>query len=175
MAKLIHKRAVMIISERDFRDEELFEPKAVLEKAGVRVDVASTNSRQAKGKLGATVIPDKLVSDINVADYDVVVFIGGPGCRQYWDDSVAHSLVREGESSGKIVAAICSAPVTLAKAGVLRDKKATCFAGDAQALKDNGAVYTGKAIEVDGNFITADGPMSATQFGKKILERLKTM
>ena len=172
MGKLTGKRAVMIIAQEGFRDEELSEPKAVLQKAGVRVDVASTTTKQAKGKLGAIVIPDKLVSDINTADYDAIVFIGGPGCRQYWYDKTAHKIAKEAVASGKITAAICSAGVTLANAGVLMGKKATVFPGDRQALIDMGADYTGKAVEVDGNIVTADGPESATAFGEKIVEKL---
>jgi len=166
------KRVVMVIAERDFRDEELLQPKAVLEKAGVKVDIASSNTRSAKGVLGASVIPDKLVSDINVSDYDAVIFIGGPGCRQYWNDAVALAILKEAAASGKIVGGICSAAATLALAGILEGKNATVFSGEARVLRDNGANYTAKPVEVDGNIITADGPASATAFGKKILEKL---
>jgi protease I len=166
------KKAVLIIAERDFRDEELFQPKAVLERSGVKVDIASTTTGKARGKLGATVVPDKLVSDINIADYDVIAFIGGPGSAQYWDDPAAHKLVQEAVASGKIVAAICAAPVTLANAGVLADKNATCFPSESQALRDNGANYTARPVEVDGNIITADGPSSARAFGEALVKRL---
>lgn len=172
MGKLLDKRVVMIIAERDFRDEELFQPKAVLEKAGVKVDIASTKIEEAKGKMGARVKPDKLVSDIDIADYDAVVFIGGPGSVQYWDDPLAHALARQAVEKGKVLAAICAAPVTLAKAGVLDAKKATCFPGEAQELRDNGVHYTAKTVEIDGNIVTADGPLSATEFGEALVKKL---
>lgn len=172
MAKLTGKRAVMIIAERNFRDEELLEPKAELEKEGVKVDIASTAAKQARGMLGATVAPDKLVSDINVADYDAIIFVGGSGAGQYWNDPAAHSLAKEAAGSGKILGAICIAPVTLANAGVLMGKKATCWPSERQALKDMAANYTGKRVEVDGNIITADGPGSAAEFGKALVKKL---
>jgi len=171
-ANMAGKKAVMIIAAEGFRDEELLEPKAVMEKAGVRVDIASTITTKAKGMLGAVVTPDKLVSDINTADYDAIIFVGGPGCRQYWYDSAAHSIIKESVASGKITAGICSAGVTLANAGVLMGKKATVFPSDRQALIDMGANYTGKSVEVDGNIVTADGPSSAKAFGEKIVEKL---
>ena len=171
-AGMTGKRVVMVIAEKNFRDEEFFQPKAVLEKAGVRVDAASSNIKSARGALGATVVPDMLVSDINVADYDAVVFIGGAGCRQYWDDQKALAILREAAASGKIVGGICSAGATLALAGILDGKKATCFSGEAQMLKDNGAIYTAKGVEVDGNIVTADGPASATAFGEALVRKL---
>lgn len=173
MAKLSEKRVVMVIAEANFRDEELFHPKAVLEKEGVKVDVASTTLKTARGSRGGVVTPDKLVSDINVADYDAIIFIGGSGCRQYWDDQQALGLIKESVASGKITAGICSAGATLALAGVLEGKKATAFSGEADILRQNGADYTAKPVEVDGNIITADGPASANDFGKAIVKKLK--
>ena len=172
MAKLINKRVVMVIAEKDFRDEELFEPKAVLEKAGVKVDVACTNKRQAKGTMGATITPDMLVSGINTADYDAVIFVGGNGSHQYWNDPTAHSIAKEAAASGKVVAAICIAPVILANAGLLDGKKATVWPAEAETLRDKGIDYTGKAVEVDCNVITANGPASAKAFGEALVKKL---
>jgi len=173
MEKLSQKRVVMVIAEKDFRDEELFHPKAVLEKEGIKVDVASTTLKAARGSKGGMITPDKLVSDINLADYDALIFIGGSGCRQYWDDQRALGLIKESAARDKITAGICSAGATLALAGVLEGKKATAFSGEADVLRQNGADYTGKPVEVDGNIITADGPASATDFGKAIVKKLK--
>lgn len=172
MAKLTDKRVVMVIAEKNFRDEEFFKPKEALENAGVKVDVASSNTKLAKGTLGKTYVPDKLVLDINVSDYDAVIFIGGAGCRQYWKDAKALSVIKEAVVQGKVVGGICSAGATLALAGVLENKKATCFPGEAQILKDNGANYTAKSVEVDGNIITADGPGSAVAFGEALVKKL---
>lgn len=172
MGKLTNKKVVMVIAEKNFRDEEFFQPRGVLKKAGVKVDVACSNTKSAKGTLGATVIPDKLVSEIDPTAYDAVIFIGGAGCRQYWEDEGALFIIREAAVSGKIVAGICSAAATLALAGVLEGKKATVFSGEADVLKDKGAIYTAKPVEIDGNIITADGPASAVAFGEAIVKKL---
>lgn len=170
MAKL--KRAVLIIPEVNYSEEELAKTKSGLQAGGVKVDVACTNIRQAKGNRGGSTIPDKSVADINVADYDAVVFIGGNGSQQYWDDPTAHSIAKEAAASDKVLAAICIAPVTLANAGLLDGKKATVWFSEGQTLTAAGADYTGKPVEVDGSIITANGPTSATEFAKKILEKL---
>lgn len=166
------KKVAMIIAQDGFRDEELLEPKEALENAGVEVKVASTTLNYAKGMLGAKVKPDILISDINVKDFDAIVFVGGAGSSQYWDDPLAHKLAKDAVTQGKILAAICIAPVTLAKAGVLNGKRATVWSSEAGQLKAGGADYTGRPVEKDGNIITATGPAQAREFGKEILKAL---
>ncbi len=166
------KSVVMVIAHKGFRDEELLEPKEVLEKNNIRVKVASTELSQAQGKLGALIKPDILFKDINLADFDALVFIGGPGSVEYWDDPLAHKLLKDAVLSGKVVAGICAASVTLAKAGILKGKRATVFSGDSKELINNGVNYTAAPLEIDGNIITADGPRAARAFGEEIVKAL---
>lgn len=163
----------MVIAHQGFRDEELLEPKEVLEKNNITVKIASTDLTPAKGKLGARVKPDMLVKDIKADDFDVVVFIGGPGSVIYWDDPSAHKLLKEAVLSGKIAAGICGAAVTLARAGILKGKRATVFPGDSKALIEQGADYTANPVEKDGKIITASGPDAAYAFGEEISRALK--
>ena len=94
---LENKKIVMIIAFRDFRDEEYFVPKEILEKAGAEIKTASNRIGTAIGTDGGNVKVDLLVSEINPAEladlqskssrdsiqsissFDAVVFIGGPG------------------------------------------------------------------------------------------------
>jgi protease I len=167
------KKAVMIIAEDNFRDEELFEPREILENNGIEVKVASTSLGQASGMLGATVKPDILVRDIKVSDFDAIVFVGGSGSSQYWDDPLAHKLAKEAVDNNKIVAAICIAPVTLANAGILKGKRATVWSSQAGQLRAKGANYTGKSVEKEGKIITATGPSAAREFGEALVNALK--
>jgi protease I len=112
------------------------------------------------------------LKDVKADEYDVVVFVGGSGAKEYWNDLTAHSLAKSAAEKGKLVCAICIAPVTLANAGLLEGKKATVWKGNATALKQKGATYTGADVETDGKFITADGPESAAKFGRAIVRAL---
>ena len=167
------KKAVMIIAPEGFRDEELLIPKQVLGDNGIEVKIASTSLTQAKGKLGARVVPDMLVSDININDFDVIISVGGKGSLQYWNDALAHKIFKDAFSSGKLVAGICSGAVTLAKAGILKGKRATVFPGDAQELISAGVNYTANPVEKDGKIITASGPSAAADFAEEIVKELK--
>ncbi len=166
------KKVVMIIAPKNFRDEELLKTKDILTKAGATVKVASTSLDTAIGMLGARVGVDLLLDSLKVADYDGVVFVGGTGASQYWEDVKAHSIAQEAYRSGKVLGAICIAPVTLANAGLLQGKKATVWRSEQGKIEAKGAVYTGSPVQVDGRIITANGPTAAEEFGKAILKKL---
>ena len=166
------KKVVMIVAQRNFRDEELEEPKAILEKNGIKVTIASSSKDIAIGMLGATIKPNMLISEIKVEEYDAIIFVGGQGASYYWNDPTAHKIVKQAIEKGKIVAAICIAPVTLANARILKDKKATVWPSEADKLTEKGAIYTGIKVEVDDNIITAVGPEQAEEFGEAIVKAL---
>jgi len=166
------KKAVFIIAKNNFRDEELLKPREILEKNGIAVTIASSSLKEAKGMLGAVVKPEILFTDINVAVYDAVIFVGGSGASEYWENATAHKIAEETYNANKILGAICIAPVTLAKAGLLTGKNATTFSSTIEAIKSAGTNYTGAAVEKDGNIITASGPEAAKEFGETIVTAL---
>ncbi len=162
----------MIIAPVNFRDEELLEPKDVLENNNIEVTVASKDADSATGMLGAMVTVDMDYKDIKVEDYDGIVFVGGSGASIYFDDEIAQGLAKSFFEQGKVVSAICIAPSTLAHAGLLKDKKATCFGSQEEDLVEHGAEYTGEPVTTDGKIVTANGPQAATEFGQAITKSL---
>ena len=172
MADLKGKKIAMIIAHEGFRDEELSVPAGIFKKAGADVKIASSSVSAAKGKLGMTITPDLLYSDINAKDYDAVIFVGGPGSSQYWNDPKAHKIVKDAANFNKVLAAICAAPPTLGNAGVLKGKKATCFPDEGKLLTAAGAEYTARGVEVDGNIVTGNGPQSAKAFAEEVVKLL---
>lgn len=172
MVDLTGKSILMIIAPNNFRDEELLKPKEIFENSNARVTIASKGVTIARGMLGATVDVDKDISEINVADYDAIIFVGGTGASQYFDDSTVQSIAKESYNQGKIVGAICIAPSILANAGILKGKKATAFSSEADNLRNKGAEYTGESVTQDGSIITGRGPEAAVEFGRTIVENL---
>ena len=162
----------MIIAPRNFRDEELFHTKEELESSGISVTIASTTTDTATGMLGGTAKPDMTINDVNVDDYDAIVFVGGTGSSIYFNNPKAHEIARSAIEKGKLVGAICIAPSTLANAGLLRGKKATSYPSEEGNLRLKGANYTGNPVEKDGNIITATGPSAAREFGRMIAKSL---
>jgi protease I len=170
---LKNKKAVFIIASDKFRDEEYQKPKAILEREGIQVTTASSTLNEVTGMLGAKAKPTINFKDIKVADYDLIVFIGGQGASEYWDNPTAHEIARKTVENEKVLGAICIAPVTLANARVLEGKKATSWPDVADKLKIKGVKYSTKKVEVDGNIITGNGPEAADEFGKALVKALQ--
>ena len=172
-------KVLFIIAQKNFRDEELFETKDELEEAGISVDVASITTETAFGMLGKTFIPDLAVKDAKVDDYDAIVVIGGAGSPMLANHKEVIDLLQSAQQKGKLIAAICFGPIVLAKAGILRGKRATVWSSPAfqqsiKALEAGGCKYESKEkIVHDKNLITAFGPDQAKGFGQAIIAKLK--
>ena len=161
-------KAVFIIAQNNFRDEELLEPKRILADRGIVTKIAAKTKNKATGKLGTEIEPDLAVPEIKVKDFDAIIFVGGPGAVQYFNDQDVFKLVKEFKEAGKILAAICIAPSILANAGMLISKTVTAFPSEEENLKNKGAEYTGMPVEVDGNIVTAKDPGAAKEFGERL-------
>ncbi len=167
------KRAVMIIAFKDFRDEEYFIPRQVLEMNDIRVTTCSVEKGKAVGTYGGEVEVDIKLEELAINDYDIIIFVGGAGAASYLDDKRCWAIARAALTNNKILAAICIAPAILAKAGVLKGKQATIWSSpmDKSAikiLKGEGAIYQDQDVVQDNNIITANGPQSARKFGEAI-------
>ena len=165
-------RALMVIAPTVFRDEEYAVPKGVLEAHGVAVTTGSVEPGECIGKLGMHATATTSVRDAIEQSWDAVVFVGGAGAQVFFDDPDAHALARAQHESGRVLAAICIAPSTLARAGLLTGVRATAFPSQEQDLIAHGAEWTGDPVTVDGQIVTGNGPEAAEQFGQAIVRLL---
>lgn len=175
---MAQKKILMIIAPRNFRDEEYFIPKEAFAKQGFSVITASSSLGIAYGKLGGQAGVDLLLEQIEVRDYSALVFVGGPGARNYFDHPEIKRVLKDASEQGAVLAAICIAPVILAKNGFLKGKKATVWStsNDQEApllLSRGGAQYLKQDVVVDGKIITACGPKAASEFAQAIILKIK--
>lgn len=170
--QLAGKKAVFVIAPEDFRDEEIKEPRTLLEGKGCTVTVACTSVDEVRGMRGAKVTPDVLLKDVKAADYDAVVFVGGMGARVYFDDKTAHALAKAAVDGEKVVGALCFASTILARAGALKGKVATSVRSQRQELTRGGAKWSSESVVRHGNVITANGPMASERFGQFLAQSL---
>lgn len=160
--------ALVIIAKEGFQDHEFEGTEEGLIDAGFQVIVASTEVGDCRGKFGSVIPAVMALKDIDVKDFDRVVFIGGPGAKTLQNNEDAKRIARETVKAKKILGAICIAPTILARAGVLKGKKATVFNEDGAQdalLKEEGATYTGDDVTTDGKIVTGNGPEAAEKFG----------
>jgi len=176
MANLDGKQVVIIVGQKNYNDEEFKYLFETLENAGADVCVASNTLEKALGRMDGYIAPDCKIEDVNSDEFDAVILVGGYGARVFlWDDEKTHELLRRQASSGKLVAAISTAPVALANAGILENKKATVYPDYVSALvmEDHGVEHVYDNVSVDGNIITASDTRFVEKFAEAIIEKLK--
>lgn len=167
-------KIAIVISFKDFRDQEYFIPKTELEKAGAEISTISSQKGLAVGADGGEANVDLQAGEIEVKNFDAVLFIGGPGMAEQLDNVEFQKLAQDTTVKDKVLGAICIAPALLAKAGVLEGKKATVWSSPmdkstVKILEQGGATYEDKPVVVDGEIITANGPDSAKEFAETII------
>lgn len=167
------KRAVLIIPSADFRDEEFFETRRILNEAGIATVVAGPRIGPMRAMSGGIVATELTLDKVVVEDFDAVVFVGGPGAGEYFANQTAIGIARDAAAKGKVLAAISIAPTILANAGVLRNLRATAFITQRDTIQKAGAQYTGAPVERDGLIITASGPLAVIPFAQTIAATLQ--
>ncbi len=168
-------KVLIVLAPEKFRDEEFAIPAAALQKAGIGYDIASTRRGPCAGMLGANVSAAMTFEEVDPASYDGILIVGGGGSQMHlWDDELLREMVKYFHTSAKVVAAICLAPVVLARAGILKGKKATYFNSPLsfREMKAGGAILTDKAVVKDGRIITANGPAAAGEFAEVFISTL---
>jgi protease I len=172
---LVMAKILMVVAQRDFRDEEFLVPKEMLLSAGHTIKVASVTRMGAKGVKGTTLTPDMAIHEASADFFDCILVVGGPGSYSLADNKDLLLLLSRADKAGKYVCGICVGPLALAKAGVLAGKEATIFPDMAiiKTLRDSGATYNLKHVVSYGNVVTADGPAAAAEFAKAVAAALK--
>lgn len=162
---------LLVVPPVKIADPEYLETRKALEASGFKVEVASTSTDTATGYGDLKVKPDLAINAAKAARYSAVVVIGGEGAIIHlWDDIGLRGLLKNATERKKLIGAICSAPVTLARAGLLKGRSATSYpdAAIVGALKEGGADYRTDAVVVDGRIVTGNGPDASAAFGQKI-------
>jgi len=170
-SNLSGKKILMVIAP-NFRDPEYNVPKKIFIDAKIVVKTASLQAGQIKGDEGSVVKAELSVNDVEVNKFDAVIFVGGPGMAQILENQDLINLAQQFYQAKKLTCAICVAPIVLANAGILKNKKATVWQGAVSDLENKGANYTGASVEQDNLIITANGPKAAQDFALAIMSVL---
>jgi len=164
---------LIFLPASNFSEEEYLIIKKVFLKAGKRIFITSDSHTVCSGDDGLKVKADTDFYNVNEKNFTAVVLVGGKGSKDYWDNEALHKIARNFKSAGKIIAAICSAPIILARAGLLTNIPATCWSEDKNELIKLGINYNDRSVISEKGIITSDGPRSAEQFAETILNLIK--
>ncbi len=164
---------LIFLPKKDFNEEEFIIVKRRLLKSGKQVFITSDDHFACTGSKGMKVKSDTSFYNINVNNFSALILIGGAGSRAYWKNDALHKIIKKFSDAKKVIAAICSSPITLAKAGILQNKKASCNSEDKMELINSGINYQDRNVVVDENIITANDAHSALQFAESVLHLTK--
>lgn len=159
---------VLLIVSNNFDPIEFNGTQSPLIRAGYDVVVAAyTLNPLPDNEGGPTLEADMLLTDVQVEDYDAIIFIGNESLI-YLNDPEAHRIAQEVVEQGRVLAALCHGPLVLAEAGVLDGRQATAWFGfgsdQCKKLQRNGAICTYARVQQDGLIITGKGPDATAAF-----------
>lgn len=163
-------KALVLLAD-GFEESEALSPVDVMRRAGIDVRLLSIGTELlVVSSHGIKVVADGLLSE-HEGDYDVVMLPGGmPGSRNLDASDAVRRLLTEAYNNGKLIAAICAAPMVFGHLGFVKDRRVTVYPGFESEME--GAVLTGEQVVTDGNVITAIGAGASFAFGLEIIRSL---
>lgn len=165
------KNSILIfLPAKDFNETEYLTVKNYFFNKGKKVFITSDDHTFCCGNKGLKVKSDVSFFNINEKNFDGLILIGGSGSGDYKSNPILKKIAINFDESRKTIGAICSAPLILASAGLL--KQATCFREDRNQLIDSGVEYKDLPVVIDRNLITADGPDSAVRFAETVFHSI---
>ncbi len=158
---------VLVLMAPGFEEIEFTAPVDILRRLEIPVVTAGLEGRRVEGAHGLTMEADMLLVDVDAAHFSGVILPGGAASWTLRDTPAVLRLVQEMNAAGKLVAAICAAPMALAKAGVLAGHRATCYpaAEVEEIVRAAVSELCTTPTVTDGNIITGRGPGAALEFG----------
>ena len=101
----------------------------VLRRMGIETTMVGLEDLHVPGAHGIELTCDEVMSD-RLLDYDVVAFPGGRGgAQKLRDNDKLMKLMQKRNAENKWDAAMCAAPIALARYGLLDNHNYTCFPG----------------------------------------------
>lgn len=155
-----------------FEEVEALTVIDVLRRAGQPVTTVSiTDEKVVMGAHQIPIVADQLFSETDFSDSKGLFLPGGmPGATNLDAHEGLRALILQCAAEGKVLAAICAAPLVFGHLGLTQGKTCTCYPGFETELA--GANYTANLVEVDGNMFTGCGPAAGLELGYKLAEHL---
>lgn len=121
---------------------------------------------------GFIIKPTQQIKNLDLDKVDLLVIPGGEAKNIYNNSFLDELLVRLNEKK-KVIAAICAAPVKLAKAGILDGKKFTVDKPELKEFKEyfKNSFFVNDNVVIDQNIITAK-PCGYIDFALEISKKM---
>jgi cyclohexyl-isocyanide hydratase len=142
---------------------------------GAKVHLVTTEADLAPvaSDLGLAIQPTIRMADVPVK-LDVLFVPGGTqGTLGIMRRADTMAWVKDRASHARFVTSVCTGSMVLAKAGLLRGKRATSHWATHSVLADFGAKPVDARVVVDGNVITGAGVSAGLDYAIMLVEKLR--
>jgi len=131
---------------------------------------------EVRGTFGIKIIPDKLLSTVNVDEFEALAIPGGFETYGYYEEAYSEAvanLIRRFEELKKPIASICVGALPLANSGILKERRATTYHLREGVRRKQLAGFDVNVVDVpivrDANVITSTSPATATEVAFELL------
>lgn len=186
-------KRVAVLAADGFEEIEMLGPVWYLRSHGAKIDVVAPKFNPAPARYGLStpemakdhimaiqylnpvgwVKVDRTADQVKVDEYDAIFIPGGawnPDNLRYDKDVIR--FVQNFDKSGKLIAAICHAPVVLASADILKGRKLTGYWNIQTDLKNAGGIVLEQPVVTDGNLVTSRHPIDVADFSVAVKDWL---
>ncbi|VDM38869.1 unnamed protein product [Toxocara canis] len=192
------KKTAMVILADGAEEMEAVITIDVLRRAGVEVTVAGlTGKNPVKCARQTVITPEVALADMKDHKFDAVILPGGqPGSNSLAASDEVGAVLRSQHEAGRIVAAICAAPIAFKSHGIASGSLVTSHPCVREKMTDGagfftsvhkmrctrkmaitavlfkGYKYSEDRVVAVGNVVTSRGPGTAFEFALKLVELL---
>lgn len=135
----------------------------ILRRAEWEVTTAGIAASTITASRGVRLVADALWDALDLASFDILILPGGgDSAKRLAAHSGLRTVIRDFVAAGKIVGAICAAPIVLEAAGVLVGRRATAYPSALPEL--HSARRSEDRVVFDPPILTSRGPGTAIEF-----------
>ncbi len=171
------RTVAFLVATEGVESVELTEPWRAAEQAGHQPVLVSVEPGEVSLfehlDRSSTRSVDRVVEEVQVADFDALVLPGGvanPDALRLNESAVG--FARDFVASGKTVAAICHAPWLLVEADVVRGRRLTSWPSLRTDIVNAGGQWVDEPLVVDASLITSRKPDDLPVFCEALLSAL---
>ena len=166
--------ATAVFFAEGFEEIEALTVVDLARRAGIETWMVSVGEeKEVTSSHGITVSMDKVFSEVDFKEVDMIVLPGGmPGTLNLEKCVPLMEEVRKFNQEGKRISAICAAPTIFGHLGILKGRKACCYPGMENELEGAEVIY--ESIALSDHILTSRGMGTAMDFGLKIVSLIKS-
>lgn len=166
-------KEVFVCLAGGFEEIEAITVIDVLRRAEINVvTVSLSGTYEVEGAHAVIVKADRLFEMTDFGQAEMIVLPGGmPGAVNLNNHAGLLEKIGEFNRSGKLLGAICAAPMILGGLGILEGRDVTCYPGFEKYCR-NARIQPRKVV-TDGNIVTGKGAGVAMEFALALVEKLK--